>query len=100
MIPFGLALFAAFGLDTRQLELLSQNLSELFHGQIDFKDVAAGRVTGLSVAVFIHIAGCERLAWFAFTLTDAAGVAAAETEVRHFDLGNRNADEILPLLAD
>ena len=51
-------------------------------------------------AVFIDVARSERCARLAFTLADASGVAAAEAEVRHFDLRDRNADKILPLLPD
>src|SRR5437870_4030451 len=100
MIAFGLDLRAALGLNSRQLELFRKNLCELIHGEIDFKDVAARSITGLTCAVLIYIAWGQRLAGFTFALSDAAGVAAAEAEVRHFDLGDRDADEILSLFAD
>jgi len=35
-----------------------------------------------------------------FALSDAAGVTASEAEVGHFDLRDRNADKVLPLLPD
>src|SRR5437867_9464480 len=100
VIAFGLQARAAFGLDTRKLELFGEDLRQFFHGEIHFQDVRAGRVTGLAVAVFVHIAGCERSSRLAFTLADTARVTAAEAEVGHFDLRDRNADEILPLLSD
>ena len=58
------------------------------------------RISGFAIAVLVDIAGSERRAELAFTLSDAAGVAAPEAEVGHFDLRDRNADKILPLLPD
>ena len=100
MVAFRLQASAAFGLDARKLELFSEDLRQFFHGEIHFQDVRAGRVSGLAVAVFVHIAGCERSSRLAFTLADTARVTAAEAEVGHFDLRDRNADEILSLLSD
>src|SRR5436190_823893 len=62
--------------------------------------MGAGRISGFAVAVFIHVARGQRSSRLAFTLADTAGIAAAEAEVRQLDLRDRNADEILPLLAD
>ena len=73
---------------------------ELLHREIDFEDVRARRVAGLAGAVFVNVARSERCARLAFTLADAARVPASEAEGRHFDLRDRNADKILPLLTD
>ena len=100
MIAFGLEPGAAFGLDARQFEFFGEDLREFLHREIDFEDVRAWGIAGLAVAVFVDVAGSERRAGFAFALADAAGVAAAEAEVGHFDLRDRNADEVLSLLAD
>src|SRR5262249_36621913 len=42
----------------------------------------------------------QRLAGFALTLADAAGALLAVAELRQLDLRQRNADQILALLAD
>src|SRR5262249_40091754 len=63
-----------------------------------FEDMRAGRISGFALPVFIHIARGERSSRLAFTLADTARVAAAGAEVRQFDLRDRNADEVLPLL--
>ena len=80
---------AALGLDARQFEFFAEDLREFFHREIDFEDVPAGSVAGLARAVFVDVAGRQRRAGIAFALADAAGVAAAEAEVRHFDLRDR-----------
>src|SRR5262245_44786864 len=100
MIAFGLDLRAALGLNARKFELFREDLRELIHGEIHFENVAAGSIAGLAAAVFIHVAGSQRLAGFTFTLSDAAGVTAAEAEVRHFNLRYRDADKVLSLFAD
>src|SRR5437879_11786198 len=100
MIAFGLDLRAALGLNSRQFELFREDLRKLVHGEIHFKDVAARSIAGLTRAVLIHIAGSQRLTGLALALSDAASVAAAEAEVRHFDLRDRNADKVLSLFTD
>src|SRR5262245_50287114 len=62
--------------------------------------MCAGCVARLAVAVFIDIAGGEGSAWFAFALSDSSRIAAAEPEIRHFDLRNGDADEVFSLLAE
>src|SRR5262249_25276056 len=91
---------AAFGLDARKLELFGEDLRQLFHREIDFEDVRARSVAGLTGAVFVNVARRERCTRLAFPLANSSCIAAAEAEVRHFDLRDRNADKILPLLTD
>src|SRR5262245_60772112 len=62
--------------------------------------MGARRVAGLTGAVFIDVAGSQRRSRVAFALPNATGVAAPESEVWHFDLGDRDADKIFSLLTD
>src|SRR5215831_3406040 len=100
MIAFRLQAGAALRLDPWQLQLFGKNLRKFFHRQVDFEDVGARRVPGFTVAVLVDIAWSERGAGLAFALTDATGVPAAEAEVRHFDLRDRDADVVLTPFAD
>src|SRR5262249_39362826 len=59
---------------------------------------AAGLVAGAALGV--ALAGAERLAGLAGALADAAGAFLAVAELRHVDLRQRDADEVLALLAD
>ena len=99
-IPFGFQLRTSLRLDSRQLQLFGQDLGELVHRQIDFQDVAARRISCLPGAVFVNIAWRQRSAGFALALSHASHIPAAEAEVRHFDLRDRNADKIFPLFPD
>src|SRR5215813_2667014 len=62
--------------------------------------MSAGSITGLAFTVFVNVARRERRSRFSFTLSDAAGIAASEAEAGHFDLRDRNADKVFPLLTD
>src|SRR5262245_32846136 len=100
MVAFSLETSTALRLDPRQFQLFRKDLRKLLHGEVDFKDVSAGSITGLTLAVFVNVARRERRSGFSFTLSDTAGVAASESEAGHFDLWDRNADKILPFFAD
>src|SRR5215510_9523793 len=91
---------ATLRLDAGKFQFLGKDLRELFHGEVDFEDVCARSITGLTITVFVDFAGRERCSGFSFTLSDTTCVSASEAEVRHFDLRNRDADKILSLLAD
>src|SRR6478672_10389288 len=55
----------------------------------------------LALAAFaVGIAGGDRLTIFAFTLAHAAAAVLAIAKMRHVELRQRNADEIVALAAD
>src|SRR5215469_1425889 len=100
MVAFRFETGAAFGFDARQFQLFGEDLREFLHRQIDFQDMRSGRVAGLAVALFVNVTRRQWCSGFAFALTDTTRVPAAEAEVRHFDLRDRNADVVLPLFPD
>ena len=89
LVALGADAIGSLRLDAREFEFLAENLRELFHREIHFEDMRAGSVA--------RRAGPARYSPFA--LADAV-LALAEAEARQFDLRHRNADEVLPLLAD
>ncbi len=85
-------------LDARQGQLLAEDGGHFLHRQLDFEDVSAGLVAG--AAARLALTGAERLADLARTLADAAAALLAVAELRHVDLRQGDADEVLALLAD
>ena len=68
---------------------------------IDFQDMLARIAPGLPLAAFaVGVTGGDRLADFAVPLTDAAAAVLAIAEVRHIELRQGDADEVVPLTAD
>src|SRR5206468_4161853 len=88
-------LFAA-RLDPRQGQLLAEDGSQLFQRQLDFEDVPAGLVAGAALAVALRRA--ERGADIALADADAAGALLTVAELRHVDLRQGDADQVLALL--
>src|SRR5205807_9369320 len=85
-------------LDAGQGQLLAEDRGHLLHGQFDFEDVAAGLVAGLVGAVALR--RTERRADIAVPGADAAGALLAVAELRNPHRRQRDADEVLALLAD
>src|SRR5262249_48346903 len=86
------------GLDARQGQLLAEDVGHLLHRQLDFEDVSARLAAGAAGGVLAG--GAERLAGLAVALADAAAPFPAVLELRDVDLRQRDADEVLALLAD
>src|SRR5262249_13020949 len=85
-------------LDARQGQFLAEDLRHLLHRQLDLEDVAAGLVAGALAR--LALAGAEWRAGGAVALAGAAGALLAVAELRDVDLRQRDADEVLALLAD
>src|SRR5207249_4743127 len=84
-------------LDAGQLQLLAEDLGELFHRQLDFEDMAAGLIAGARV---VALGRGERLARIALALADPARTLLAVAELRDVDLRQGNRYQVVPLLAD
>src|SRR5262249_23473258 len=86
-------------LDARQGQLLAEDLGHLLHGQLDLEDVAARLVAGLPLAL-AALAAAQGRADGAVAGADAAVVLVAVAELRDVDGRQRDADQVLALLAD
>src|SRR5262249_53453795 len=83
-------------LDVRQLELLAEDLRELLERDLDLEDVLA-RLLAAAVAPLSLVDGVPDVA---VPLPHAFLLVRSVAEVRDLDLGERDADEVLPLPAD
>src|SRR5262245_49249988 len=88
-------------LNVRQLQLLAQDLGQLFQRDIHFQKVPAARITArrpLSVTRIATLA--DRLAFFAVPLPYAARAVVAKPKMRHIERRHRYADKIPALPAN
>ena len=60
----------------------------------------AGVAARLALTWFAVFARRDRLAGLTFTLANAAAAVLSVAEVGHVELGERDADEVVPLAAD
>src|SRR5262249_16774930 len=90
--------FLAAWLDARQGQFLAKDLGHFLHRQFDFEDMSARLVARpLAVALLWR---AQRLPGLTRALTRSTGPLLTVAKLRHFDLRQGNADEVLPLLAD
>src|SRR5262249_52565123 len=92
----GAQVLLAARLDVGQLELLAEDLREVFERDLDLEHVLARVLARLALTALAR----HRLALLAVSLADAPLLVLAEAEPRQHDLRHRDADVLLPLLAD
>ena len=90
---------ASLGLDPRQLELVAEDLRQLFERDIHLQDMAPGSLPAFPLPS-PGSPGADGLADFPLALADAPRAIFPVAEMGHVQLWNGNADQIAPLAAD
>src|SRR5262249_29702621 len=85
-------------LDSGQGQFLAKYRCELFERELDFENMPSRLAAG-AVAI-ARPRWPQGRAYIAFALSDSSRSAAAEAELGNLNLGQWDADEVLPLLAD
>jgi phosphohistidine swiveling domain-containing protein len=83
---------------TIEAEFFAENRGQFLHREIDFEDMPTGRIAR---PAFARLLGrCQGIARIAVSLPGAAGAFLSVPELRDLDLRQRNADQMLPFLAN